>query len=123
MKPSIRNLRSVSAALLVASIASTSLAAQATTDRQDPMREPVTMTFSFDPAELTTTEGARRAYRRLQSLARRHCTVPGATSNDLRRHDSACAADLVAKVVARTGSTRLAAQHRGALAADVAARR
>lgn len=123
MKPSIRNLRGAFAALLVASIASTSLAAQSTPDRHDPMREPVTMTFSFDLQELTTSESARRAYRRLQSLARRHCTRPGAPANELRRHDRDCAADLVAKVVERTGSSQLTAQHRRAVAADVAARR
>lgn len=123
MKPSIRSLRSAFSALLVASITSTSLAAQATPDEEDPMREPVTMTFSFDLQELTTSDGARRAYRRLQSLARRHCTPPGAPSNDLRRHDRACTADLVAKVVVRTGSAQLTAQHRRAVAANVATRR
>ena len=122
MNPFASRMRSTCAALLLTSLASVTWASESR-GPDATRREPVNMTFRFDAAELATPEGARRAYRRLRIAARRHCTSPGTPLADLQRHDRQCAADLIEKVVSRVGSPQLTARHRGAITAEVAARR
>jgi len=85
-------------------------------------REKVTLKFRYDVRELETAEGAQRVYRRLTRSARRQCTLGGSLLTELRV-DERCIAELVEDGVTRTASVLLAEVHRGALQAEIAARR
>ena len=74
--------------------------------------EQFTFAYALDRSQLATEAGAETAYRDLTGRARAACAISGAKG--LGAVDTACAADLVEKVVAASGSATLEARHAGA---------
>lgn len=70
-----------------------------------------TFAYDLDRSQLATEAGAEAAYRDLTGRARAACAIAGVKG--LNAVDTACAADLVEKVVAASGSALLAARHNG----------
>ncbi|MFO7325603.1 MAG: UrcA family protein [Pseudomonadota bacterium] len=100
----------IAACVLLA--ASTATMAADAPDRGMDAREPVQLTFRYDPRDLSTPRGASRVYSRLLQAARRQCGIADAQMRDLRATDPRCVAELVDGVVVKSGSEELAALHR-----------
>lgn len=68
-------------------------------------------TLQYDPAELTTPDGAAAVYKRLRLSAKRACEVPSPIQ---QRQEFDCRRNVESDLVAQVGSPILLAMHREA---------